>query len=135
MCGPEYYEQFDSTERLAEKKLIADPIITRLLLVILFFSSSLFCLYDSSVSLKVPKKKTCILEIQNGYATLLWNYLSHRYGYVGAVQVYSNLIHVYLKMQRVGFEIGVQIRTRSELLITHETLNQIAALEIRDSQN
>ena len=135
MCGPEYYEQFDSTERLAGRKLIADPIITRLLLVILFFSSSLSCFYDSSVTIRVPKKKTSILEIQNAYAALLWNYLLHRYGYVGAVQVYSTVIHVYLKMQRAGFEVGVQVRTRTELLITHETLNQIAALDIRDSQN
>ena len=65
-------------------------------------------------SIKIPKKKTSILEIQNAYVTLLWNYLLHRYGAVGAVKVYSNLIHVYLKMQTVVFHIGVQVRTRNE---------------------
>lgn len=55
----------------------------------------------------------------------------HRYGYFTAIQIYSNLIHVYLKMQRVGFDIDVQVRTRKELLITHETLNQLVAIDLR----
>ncbi|CAF1026636.1 unnamed protein product [Rotaria magnacalcarata] len=132
ICGPQLYEQFAYTKQLAERSLIADPIITRLWMVVLFFSTSLFCLYDSYQFIKIPKKKTAIIDIQNIYATLLWKYLSNRHGYDGAVRIYSKLINVYLRMQRVGFEIGVQVRTRSELLVTYETLNQILTLDIRD---
>ncbi|CAF3742226.1 unnamed protein product [Rotaria sp. Silwood1] len=133
ICGPQLFREFSRTANLAEKSLITDPIIIRLWLVVLFFSSSLFCLYDNYIFLKIPKKKTAIIEIQNIYATLLWKYLLHRHGNFGAVQIFSNLMHTYLQMQRVGFEIGIQIRTRNELLVTYETLNQILTLDIRDN--
>jgi hypothetical protein len=133
ICGPELFENFVRTENLAEKLLIADPIITRLSLVILFFSSSILCYDDSYTPVKIPKKKTRIMEIQNAYAALLWNYLSHRYGNLGAIQIYSDLIHVFLKMQRVGFGIGTRVRTKNELLITHKTISQFLTLDIRDS--
>ncbi|CAF1388192.1 unnamed protein product [Rotaria sordida] len=133
ICGPQLFEEFNRTAKLVERSLITDPIIIRLWLVVLFFSSSLFCLYDNYLLLKIPKKKTAIIDIQNIYATLLWKYLLYRHGYFGAVQIYSNLIHTYLQMQRIGFEIGVQVRTRNELLITYETLNQILTFDIRNN--
>ncbi|CAF3122118.1 unnamed protein product [Rotaria sp. Silwood2] len=133
ICGPQLFAEFSRTTKVAERLLITDPVVIRLWLVVLFFSSSLFCLYDNYLVLKIPKKKTAIIEIQNIYATLLWKYLLHRHGNFSAVQIYSNLIHTYLQMQRVGFEIGIQVRTRNELLITYETLNQILALDIRDN--
>jgi hypothetical protein len=115
MCGPELFERFVRTEKLAEKSLIADPIITRLWLIVLFFSSSLYCVYDKDASLKVPKKKVATTWIQSAYVTLLWNYLLHRHGYLGAVHIFSNLIHVFLKMQHVGSDIGIQVRTRADV--------------------
>ncbi len=71
------------------------------------------------------------MKIQNAYVTLLWNYLLHRYGNDCAIQIYSNLIRVYLKMKSVGFGIGMQMRTRTELTITHQTVNQLLTLDIR----
>ncbi|UJR21642.1 hypothetical protein I4U23_024719 [Adineta vaga] len=133
ICGDELYEQFVYIENLAEQKLITDPVITRLWMVVLYFSSSLFCLYDVRPTFKIPKKKTAIRVIQDAYVILLWNYLLHRYGDLNAVQIYSNLILVYLKMQRVGFDIGLRVRTRHELTDTHKVLNQLLTLDIKDS--
>ena len=73
------------------------------------------------------------MNIQNAYAELLWNYLLHRYGNDHSVQIYSNLILVFLKMQRVGFDIGVRVRTRNELNSTYQTLTRLVTLDIRDS--
>jgi hypothetical protein len=67
--------------------------------------------------------------------TLLWNYLLHRHGYLGAVHIFSNLIHVFLKMQHVGSDIGIQVRTRADLLGTHETLKQLTTFDIQDRYN
>jgi len=36
-------------------------------------------------------------------------------------------------MQRVGIGIGIQLRTRNELMITHEKLNQLVAVDIHDN--
>jgi len=133
MCGPELYEQSVRTQNLAEKLLVNDPTITRLGIIILFFSSSLFCLYDSNIPLKIPKKRRAVNDIQNAYITLLWNYLLHRYGNLSAVQIYSNLIHVFLKMQSVGFDIGIRMRTRNELMIIYQTTDQLLTRDIRNN--
>ena len=75
-----------------------------------------------------------IREIQNAYVTLLWNYLVYRYGDLNAVRISSNLALVYLKMQRVGSEIGIRLRTRSELAVTHKVLNQLLTLDINECE-
>ncbi len=133
ICGPELYVQFVRIENLAKKLLINDPTITRLWIIILFFSSSLFCSYDSNITLKIPKKRRSVNDIQNAYITLLWNYLLHRYGNLSAVQIYSNLIYVYLKIQRVGSDIGIRIRTQNELMTIYQTTNQLLAHDIRNN--
>jgi hypothetical protein len=132
MCGKELYKQFDQAERLAEKLIITDPIITRLFIVTLFFSTPLHYHDDCPTPTPILKKKQPTHQIQNAYATLLWKYISHRHGDLEAVRIYSNLIHVYLKMQRVGFGIYTHLRTQKELMATHETLNKLVTLDIND---
>jgi hypothetical protein len=90
-------------------------------------------MYDSYIALKIPKKRTAVNDIQNAYVTLLWNYLLYRYGNLNAIRIYLNLVHVFLKTQCVGFNIGTRMRTRNELMFTHETLHQLLTLNIRDN--
>ncbi|CAF1304326.1 unnamed protein product [Adineta ricciae] len=127
--GPDLYERFVSVDKLSKRLLITDPIITRLWIVVLYFSSTLFCFYDPQSSLNIPTKKTPIRETQNAYVTLLWNYLVYRYGDPNAIRIYSNLTLVYLKMQPIGSEIGIRLRTRRELAVTNKVLNQLLTID------
>ena len=130
MCGHELYERFLHTEKLAEHLLITDPIVTRLWLVILFFSTSLYSYYDQTLS-KAKQNKTCpSMEIQNAYTTLLWKYLVHRHGQLEATRIYANLIQVFLNMIRIGIGINIRLQTLAEFIPTHETLNQLVSLDI-----
>jgi hypothetical protein len=134
MCGPELYKDFSHTEELARTSMIADPIVTRIWIIILFFSAPLFSYYDSESSVLKVKRTSSIIDTQNAYATLLWKYLTHRHGYMESVRIYSNLMHVFLNMQRVGFGINNRLRTQQELNSTHETLDQLVTLTINDTQ-
>lgn len=126
ICGEKLYEKFLWIEDLSDKLLITDPIIIRLWIIILFFSTSLSCLYEKSCPTReYSKEKTSLFSIQNTYVELLWKYLLHRYRYENAVRIYSNLTNLYLKMQHIGFAIGVQVRHRSELIDIHRKMNQL----------
>jgi hypothetical protein len=132
MCGPHLYEQFDQAEKLAEKLWITDSVVTRLFVVVLFFSTPLHYHDDCPTSTPILKKNVRVSQVQNAYISLLWKYLLYRHGYVESIRIYSNLIHVYMKMQRVGFGIYTHLRTQAELMSTHETLNQLVTLSIDD---
>src|SRR4051812_1287992 len=105
MCGSgsQLYKQFVQAEQLAEKLWIADPVVTRLWIIILFFSTPLHYHDDCPTPTPILKKKLPLYQIQNGYVTLLWKYLLHRHGLMESARIYSNLVHVYMKMQSVGF--------------------------------
>ncbi|CAF0927227.1 unnamed protein product [Adineta steineri] len=75
-----------------------------------------------------------IFQTQNGYITLLWKYLTHRYGSEGSVRIYLNLVHVYMKMQEVGYGMYMQLTTQKDLVPTHETLSKLVTLDINDTQ-
>jgi hypothetical protein len=134
ICGPQLYQQFIQAERLAEKLWISDPVITRLWIIVLFFSTPLHYYYDCQTSTPILKKKRVLCQAQNGYVNLLWKYLLHRHGLMESVRIFSNLICVYLKMQSVGYGIHVQLRTRKELVSTHDTLNKLITLDINENQ-
>jgi hypothetical protein len=134
MCGPELYKQFAHTEKLAEKLWIADPIVTRIWLVTLFFSTPLFSYYDPMSSITKIKKKFSFIDIQNAYVLLLWKYLLNRHGYMESVRIYSNLIHVFLHMLRIGIDINIRLRTQKEFMLVHETLDQLSILDINHAQ-
>jgi hypothetical protein len=134
MCGPDLYEQFSHAQELAKILIIADPIVTRLWLVTLFFSTPLYSYYDPQSSIIKVKKTVSFIDIQNGYVTLLWKYLLHRHGFMESVRIYSNLVHVFLHMLRVGIEIDIRLRTQQEFFVTHTTLDQLAELDINHAQ-
>ncbi|CAF4214206.1 unnamed protein product, partial [Adineta steineri] len=64
----------------------------------------------------------------------LWKYLTYRYGSEGSIRIYLNLVHVYMKMQQVGYGVYTQLRTQEDLVPTHETLNKLVTLDINDTQ-
>ncbi len=134
MCGPDLYEQFTHAQELAKILIIADPIVTRLWLVTLFFSTPLYSYYDPQSSIIKMKKTVSFIDIQNSYVTLLWKYLLHRHGFMESVRIYSNLVHVFLHMLRVGIEIDIRLRTQQEFFVTHTTLDQLAELDINHAQ-
>ncbi|CAF0927176.1 unnamed protein product [Adineta steineri] len=134
VCGIQLYEEFDKAERMAEKSWTTDPIVTRLFVIILFFSTPLHYHDDSPTPTKILKKKQAIFQTQNGYITLLWKYLTYRYGSAGSIRIYLNLVHVYMKMQQVGYGVYTQLRTQKDLVPTHETLNKLVTLDINDTQ-
>ncbi|CAF4136651.1 unnamed protein product, partial [Adineta steineri] len=134
VCGAQLYEEFDKAERMAEKSWTTDPIVARLFIIILFFSTPLHYHDDSPTPTKILKKKQAILQTQNGYITLLWKYLTHRYGSEGSVRIYLNLVHVYMKMQEVGYGMYMQLTTQKDLVPTHETLSKLVTLDINDMQ-
>jgi len=132
VCGPELYKEFTQVEKLAEKLLITDPVVTRLWIITLFSSTPLHYHHDCPTPTPILKKKLHLYQIQNAYTTLLWKYLSHRHGFMESIRIYSNLIHVYLKMQRVGFGIYVQLQTQKYLMSTQEALNKLVSLDINE---
>jgi hypothetical protein len=132
MCGPQLYKQFDQAEKLAENLWIADPMVTRLFVVILFFSSPLHYHDDCPTPTSIVRKTLTINRVQNAYTTLLWRYLLYRHDFKESVRIYCNLIHVYMKMQHVGYGIYTHLRTQQDLVSTHETLNRLVTLDIND---
>jgi len=113
----------------AQSLLINDPVVTRLWLLILFFSTPLICHYDPLLPDISHDNRLDINRIQNSFTILLCNYLSHRHGYCDAIRIFSNLIHVYLQMQRITGAITQQTRTRSDLAVMHQALSRAVVLE------
>lgn len=134
ICGPELYNEFIHIEKLGEKLIITDPIVTRLWLITLFFSSSLFSYYDPQIPMnKMKKKLSSSIEIQNAYASLLWKYLLYRHGYMESVRIFSNLNQAYLQMLRVGLDINMRVRTQMDFRIANAKLEQLTTLNVSNS--
>ncbi|CAF1135369.1 unnamed protein product [Rotaria sordida] len=134
ICGPELYKQFAHIEKVAEKSMIADPIITRLWIIVLFFSTPLFSDYDSqSTTIKV-KKNLSFIDIQNIYATLMWKYLLYRHGPMEAVRIYSNLILIFLNMLRVEISIHIRLQMEKDLAPLDKALDELVKLDINADQ-
>lgn len=110
--------------------LINDPAVTRLWLLILFFSTPLNCHYDLSSPEITKKNRLDLSHLQDSFTVLLWNYLVHRHGTMDAVRIFSNLIRVYMQMQQFSRSINHLARTRSDLLIMNEAFNQAVVFEI-----
>jgi hypothetical protein len=134
MCGPQLYTEFIQAEQLGENLWINDPVVTRLWIIVLFFSTPLHYHDDGPIPTSILKKKLPLRQTQNAYVTLLWKYLLYRHGDVESIRIYSNLVHVYMKMQSVGFGIYLQLRSKQDLLSTHETLNKLVTVDINEDQ-
>ena len=133
MCGPRLYQDFTQVTRAAQKFWITDPVVIRLWLITLFFSTPLHYHDEGPLITPILKKKVAVRQTQNAYIGLLWKYLSHRYGDDQAVQIYSNLVFVYMKMQSVGFKIYMNLKNRRELQPTHDTLNKLVTLDVNEN--
>jgi hypothetical protein len=134
MCGLQLYKQVIQAEQLGEKLWINDPVVIRLWIIVLFFSTPLHYHDRGPTPTPILKKKLPLYQVQNAYITLLWKYLLYRHGDVESIRIFSNLVHVYMKMQSVGFSIYLQLRSKQELFSTHETLNKLVTLDINEDQ-
>jgi hypothetical protein len=118
------YLEYIRTKNQAGSLLITDPVATRLWLLILFFSSSLHCYEDASLPELPASKHIALNRIQNSYVLLLWNYLLHRHGHIDCVRIFSNLIRIYLQMQRISQAVNAQLRTRDDLRALNQALTR-----------
>ncbi|CAF3370198.1 unnamed protein product [Rotaria sp. Silwood1] len=131
ICGSELYKQFAHIEKLAEKLMIADPIITRLWIIVLFFSTPLFSYYAPKSTIIRVKNNLSFITIQNTYISLLWKYLLYRHGPMESIRIFSNLIQIFLNMLRVGIDIHTRLRMEKHLVSIDETLDELVQLDIK----
>ncbi len=129
ILGSSLFPEFVDTRNRAEQILIADPVVTRLWLLVLFFSTPLHCYCDHSLPEVSDHRRIAMMEIQNSYVTLLWNYLSHRHGDIDAIRIFSNLNGIYLRMQRISQAVNTEIRTRNDLSTLHEAFNRAVIID------
>jgi hypothetical protein len=132
MCGAQLYVDFQRVDTLVDRCIITDPVVTRLFIITLFFSTPLHYHHDSPTPTSLLKKNASVVRVQSAYASLLWKYLLHRHGDGGAVRIFADLVRVYLKMQLVGYGIYTHLRTQRELMATHETLQKLVSLQLND---
>lgn len=89
----------------------------------------MICYYDQSLpDISIHRRKT-IINIQNSYITLLWNYLFHRHDSLNAIRIFSNLNGIYLRMQQISQAVNAEIRTRNDLLSLHEAFNRAVIID------
>ena len=103
--------------------------MTRLWLLVLFFSTPLNCYFDPTLPVLPENRRIAIMKIQNSYVSLLWNYLLHRHGYIDAIRIFSNLNGIYLRMQRISQAVNAEIRTRFDLTTLHEAFNRAVIID------
>lgn len=75
------------------------------------------------------KKSIPCVNIQHQYVILLWKYLLFRHGDEQTIQIYSNLIRIYLSMLRFALEMNMRFRTRIDFRSTHEALEKMTTLD------
>lgn len=78
---------------------------------------------------KMRKSIPCV-NIQHQYVTLLWKYLLFRHGEQRSIQIYSNLVQIYLDMLRFALDINMRFRTRIDFRATHEALDKMAIVNM-----
>lgn len=131
ICGSDLYQRFLQVENLSVKLMITDPVVTRLWLIILFFSPSFSCVHPSNRTLPTTRSKRTFTNIRDAYLTLLWNYLLHRYGHDESVRIYTNLTFVFMKMQSITFDIGIEMQIRSDLMTIYQSIDHYLTQSIR----
>ncbi|CAF1632411.1 unnamed protein product [Rotaria magnacalcarata] len=129
ICGTNLFPEFVKTKTRAEQTLITDPIVTRLWLLTLFFSTPLHCYYPTTLPEISKDRRQTIVHIQHSYAILLWKYLCYRHGDMEAIRIFSNLISVTLRMQRISQAVNAEIRTRNDLAELNAAFNRAVVIE------
>ena len=135
VCGPDLYVEFRHVQKMCDEQLVADPVITRLWIITLFFSTPLHYHNDSYIVTPLVKRKRSVFNIQTAYVTLLWKYLLCRHEEMGAVRIFSNLIRVYLKMQQVGYGMYLNLRSRQELVQANDVLQKLVMMNANDGED
>lgn len=123
ICGPLLYFEYVNIKNEASSTLITDPVVTRLWLLILFFSTPLYCYFDLSLPKISIERQKSLNYVQNSYVSLLWNYLLQRHGFSESMRIFVNLIRIYLRMQRLAQAVNIGVRTRTDLTSLNESLN------------
>jgi len=127
--GSELFLETKQIRKRAASILVNDPVIARLWLLILFFSSPLSCFYDGTSIEQPVKSKSNLIKIQDSFCNLLWSYLLHRHGPIDAVRIFSNTVRVYLQLQRTSRSINHLVRTRTDLKSMNQSFNQAIRLQ------
>ncbi|UJR27537.1 hypothetical protein I4U23_008819 [Adineta vaga] len=127
--GKSLSDECVSVRRKIALILINDPIVTRLWLLVLFFSTPLLCYYNPSLPKISLNNNIYLNQIQNSFVNLLWRYLVHRQEYFNAIRVFANLIRIYLHTQRVGYTLDQQRQTRQDLNQMNQLFNRILVFE------
>ena len=117
------YFEYVNIKNEASSTLITDPVVTRLWLLILFFSTPLYCYFDLSLPKISIERQKSLNYVQNSYVSLLWNYLLQRHGFSESMRIFVNLIRIYLRMQRLAQAVNIGVRTRTDLTSLNESLN------------
>ena len=113
--GTSLFEQWAFMKQRFDVIVVNDPVVTRLCLIILFFSTPLLCYFDSTLPQIAAESIVYLNKIQNSFVNLLWNYLLHRQGYLGTIRILNNLIRAYLQSQRFLQTIQHKLRTQRDL--------------------
>ncbi|CAF1013550.1 unnamed protein product [Adineta ricciae] len=113
--GVSLFEQWVFMKQRLDVIIVNDPVITRLCLIILFFSTPLLCYFDPTLPAISIASIVYLNKIQNSFVNLLWNYLLHRQGYLGTIRILNNLIRAYLQSQKFLQTIQHQLQTQRDL--------------------
>ncbi|CAF0793167.1 unnamed protein product [Didymodactylos carnosus] len=117
--GDELLSKMEHGIRLL-KLILQDPVITRLLLIILLFTTSLSITIVNNIYSTSHTFSSNIFHIQNYYLKLLWNYMKYRLDERTAICMFSMLISRYMHVQTIGYDIDQNFLDRPDLSeITH----------------
>ncbi|CAF1320382.1 unnamed protein product, partial [Didymodactylos carnosus] len=105
------------TEALESLRVVLfDPIMIRLLLIILIFSTSLsITSQDSNFEYQSESSLVNSFQIQNYYIKLLWYYMEYRFGEQQAVRMLSIIILHCLHSQNIGYQLDQHFQQRHDL--------------------
>lgn len=91
-----------------------DPIISKIMQIILFLTPSLVTNYNPSLNFYQPSLKTLshINHSQEQYTQVFWSYLVYRYGEISAQKLFMLIIGQVLQQQTLGADIDKTLYER-----------------------
>jgi hypothetical protein len=98
---------FQTLSNLFVQFVTFDPLIIKLLIVILFFSRDTSTFTNDRATYNEPK---AIQNIQTLYIELLWSYMIDKWGERQAIKIYTNMIGKYLGVQIIMNQIDSMVR-------------------------
>jgi hypothetical protein len=91
-----------------------DPIISKIIQIILFLSPCLVTNYLPSINFYQPSLKTIlhIVHSQEQYTQVFWSYLIYRYGEIEAQKLFMSIIGQVLQQQKHGADVDKSLIER-----------------------